>query len=422
MDSIMSIFPLQYFSLLKKWNFMNSILGLIEVLSLAFAFQCSWYISYSGEGGFFFSNPDLRTIFLCVFPFWLLILYLIRITRVQTNRYRVLFLLYLHFAFSVFVLLIIFNFILKRNLIPRLFFLEVSVLGFLFLFVVRLLEFKILRRKKSVRHFSHNVILIADDSSVAFIDNLLKNNKSGYRIVAIFTESAAVKSRYESISYILSERFLGILNDLIEVDLIDEVLYLKDAKDSEEIRVIIKSCEDLGVTFRLRDDNNKNILSSAVKTNVSSGTFLTFINMPFNSFSMAIRKILDVNIALLLIAALFPVYIIIGILIKLNSKGPVICKQLIAGLGGRQIYLYKFRTTVGKKCPEIPLSAATTTDSENKPDETEKIKLTRIGKFLITSGLEQIPLLFNVARGEISIINTRTLPQIEFTQHSDSND
>jgi lipopolysaccharide/colanic/teichoic acid biosynthesis glycosyltransferase len=420
MDITASDLQHQSFSSSGKWNIMNLIPGLAEVLSIVFAFQCSWYISFPGNAGLFLSDPDLLKLFLCIFPFWILVLYLIKVTRIQTNRFKILLFLYLHFAFSIIVLLIIFNFILRSVLIPRLFFIEVTLIGFLFLFFVRLLEYKIFKSKRSNRHFHNNVVLIADDTSIPFIDDLLTANKAGSRIVAIFTESPKARSRYENIAYVLTEKYIGILNDLIEVDLIDEVLYLKEKKDPGEIRTIIKSCEDLGITFKLRDNENQTVLSSAIRTKTPFGNFLSFINMPFNSYSMAIRKILDVNISLLLISALLPVFIIIGILIKLSSRGPLFCKELIAGIRGRQFYRYKFRTISEKACPDNIDLESSTPAGGRRSYITENYGITKIGRFLVNSGLDQLPLLINVAKGEVTILGFRGVLQSGYSQQNDS--
>ena len=88
--------------------------------------------------------------------------------------------------------------------------------------------------------------------SLFFIENLLSQKELGYKVAAIFTQSAVVKEKYENSIIILPEKYLGILTDLIEVDLIDEVLFLKNRAVPNEVRDTVTTCEELGVTFRLR--------------------------------------------------------------------------------------------------------------------------------------------------------------------------
>jgi len=108
-----------------------------------------------------------------------------------------------------------------------------------------------------------NIIIIADNYSFPFIEKLLSKKELGYKVVVIFTESVLIKYKFENTTIILPEKFLGILNDLIEIDFVDEVLYLKEKADTAEVREILRSCEELGVTLRLKYKDAKTSISSA---------------------------------------------------------------------------------------------------------------------------------------------------------------
>jgi lipopolysaccharide/colanic/teichoic acid biosynthesis glycosyltransferase len=277
--------------------------------------------------------------------------------------------------------------------------------GFIYLFFGRILIYKIFKRlgEKDDNHVI--AIIIADDSSLDFIENLLSNKKLGYKAVVIFTESAQIKTRYESSSIILPERFTEIIHDMIEVDFVDEVLYLKEKTDATKVREILTSCEDLGVTFRLKSASSKPNLSSAVKTDIADGKFLSFINIPNNSYALAVKKTLDINIALLMIVVLSPVFIIIGLLIKLTSRGPVISKLSKVGWRGRQIKVCRFRTMYSNTDKRNAYRESKIKASGSEFEEDPRI--TKIGRFLLRSGLDQLPELFNVLEGEMSIIGPR---------------
>ena len=173
--------------------------------------------------------------------------------------------------------------------------------GFLFLFFVRVVEYKVFKIYRAKGYNYVNVVLVADDSSLPFIESLLENKEWGLKIFAIFTESKIIKEKYEKTVILLPENSLKILNDLMEVDLIDEVLYLKNKVNPSEVRETVRSCEELGVTFRLKYKDQKINLSNAVKTQLAEEQFLTFINIPHNAFALAIKKVMDISISLLLI-------------------------------------------------------------------------------------------------------------------------
>ena len=389
----------------KRRNLMNLLLSFLDVIAILLAFQSSYFVNYFVNGDFFFNDKNIFIFFIGILPFWLLILYLVRSTGIPTKRYKVLSLLYLQSSIAVSYLLTIFYFFFRLYLVRRLFLAELPFFGFLFLFFGRILIYNVLKRfgEKGQNHIV--VIIIADDSSLAFIENLLSNKKLGYKAVVIFTESALVKAKYENISIILPEKFSGIIGDLIEVDFVDEVHYLKENPDTSKVREILATCEDLGVTFRLKSTFPKASLSSAVKTDIADDKFLSFINIPNNSYALAIKKTTDINIALLMIIVLSPVFIIIGVLIKLTSRGPIISRLSKIGWRGRQIKIYRFRTMFlnAERKSFYPESKINGTGSEVEDDP----RITKIGRFLLKSGLDQLPELFNVLKGEMSIIAPR---------------
>src|SRR5665811_818680 len=89
MDFISHLVRLKIVPFIKRWNILGFLLGTIDILAIALAFQCSYFINYFEQGGFFFSDPRLLKIFLLIMPFWLVILYLIQITEIpRTKRYR----------------------------------------------------------------------------------------------------------------------------------------------------------------------------------------------------------------------------------------------------------------------------------------------------------------------------------------------
>ena len=402
----------------KNWKLVNFILGTIDILAIATAFQCSYFINYFEAGGFFFLQPRLLKLFFLIMPFWLLILYLIQITEIpRTKRYRVLFFEYFQSTILILILLLVFYFVFKLYLISRLFLIEFALFGFMLLFITRVLEYKVFRTFRAKGYNYVNIVLIADDTSSVFIESLLSNKEWGYKIVAIFTGSDVLKNKYEVTQIMLPEKYLGVLNDLMEVDLIDEVLYIKNKVIPSEVRETIRSCEELGVTFRLKSSDKFINLTNAFKTDFANEKFLTFINVPHNSFALGIKKIMDISISLLMIIVLSPVFFIIGVLIKLTSPGPIVFKQARVGLRGRHFNLFKFRTMVAN-AENIRKDLG----NKNEMDgPVFKIKddprVTKIGKFLRKSGIDEFPQLFNVLKGEMSLIGPRPPLQSETLQY-----
>jgi exopolysaccharide biosynthesis polyprenyl glycosylphosphotransferase len=285
--------------------------------------------------------------------------------------------------------------------------LEFAGFGWFFLFVARSLEYKLFKNYRAKGFNYINVVLIADDSAIPFINNLIENKEWGYRIIAIFTGSKKIIEKHEKQLILLTEEYLGVLNDLMEVDIIDEVLYIKSKVIPAEVRNTVRSCEELGVVFSLNYTDQNNKLTNAIKTKIGNQKFLTFINIPHNSFALTIKKIMDLAVSFLMIIFLSPVLLTIALMVKFTSDGPIIFKQARVGLRGRQFSLYKFRTMIvdAEKLKK-------TLEADNEMDgPVFKIKddprVTSIGKFLRRTGLDELPQLFNILKGEMSLIGPR---------------
>lgn len=127
----------------------------------------------------------------------------------------------------------------------------------------------------------------------------------------------------------------------------------------------------------------------------------------FNMY-LIIKRIIDFLFSLFLIILLFPSMIIIAILIKLDSKGPIIFKQPRIGKNGVIFKVWKFRTMVDN-AEKIGTGLTT---AENDP------RITRIGKILRKTSIDELPQLINVLKGDMSFIGPRPAPVIHLERYN----
>lgn len=109
-------------------------------------------------------------------------------------------------------------------------------------------------------------------------------------------------------------------------------------------------------------------------------------------YRKVIKKILDITLAIILIIILSPLMLIISLVIKLDSKGPVIFKQIRSGKNNKSFTLYKFRSM---------------TCNNNFYDSSIEDQVTKVGKILRKTSLDELPQLFNILKGEMSFIGPR---------------
>ncbi len=420
MDIFSTLYRLHIIPFLKKWKLLNLILGALDILAIFLAFECAYLIVYSGagKGYFFFLDGRFLLLFAGITPLWLLAMYLLKATEIpRTKQYIAIFWEYFLSAGAIFMLLIVLYFVFKLYTVSRTFIILIPTFGFVFLFTLRIMEYKVFKRYRSKGFNYLNVVLIADTSSLPFIESMLEHKEWGYKIVALFTSSEAIRKKYEETIIILPEDFIEVLNDLMEVDMIDEVLYIKSKVLPSEIRKIVRSCEELGVVFSVMYRDEKLTLSNAVKREIADYNFLTFINVPHNTYALGVKKIMDIFGSLLGIAVLSPLMILMAILIKISSPGPVIYKQPRVGLRGRQFELFKFRTMVAN-ADEMRKELEELNEADGPAFKiADDPRVTKIGKFLRKTGLDELPQLFNVLKGEMSLIGPRPPLPEETTQY-----
>ncbi len=128
---------------------------------------------------------------------------------------------------------------------------------------------------------------------------------------------------------------------------------------------------------------------------------------------LALKRVVDVLVAVLGLLLFFPVFLMIGALIKLESPGPVLFRQMRVGFNGREFRIFKFRSMVinaeAQKADLFDLSAYRDRRLFKVKDDP---RVTRLGRFLRKSSLDELPQLINVLRGEMSLVGPRPpLPQ-----------
>lgn len=124
-------------------------------------------------------------------------------------------------------------------------------------------------------------------------------------------------------------------------------------------------------------------------------------------FHFVIKRIMDIILSIIGIVILIPIYLIIVLAIKLDSKGPAIFKQVRAGKDNVPFKIYKFRTMVvnAEKKRELKIN---TEDIENFVFQSKSDnRITKVGEFLRKTSLDEIPQLFNVFIGNMSLVGPR---------------
>lgn len=183
---------------------------------------------------------------------------------------------------------------------------------------------------------------------------------------------------------------------LIETKNIEEVILAIESSDHREIANILNILEDQRVVVKIIPDIH-DILRGSVKMTGIFGTPLIAINqeiMPAWQFTL--KRVMDISISLIAVVLLLPVYLTLALLVKLTSEGPVFFVQERIGHHGKPFNIIKFRTMVRdaeKNGPQLSSS--------------HDQRITRIGKILRKTRMDELPQFFNVLKGEMSLVGPR---------------
>lgn len=186
------------------------------------------------------------------------------------------------------------------------------------------------------------------------------------------------------------------LKQIVKDNQVEEILIAIESWEHEYLERIINELNDFGVIIRIIPDVY-DILSGQVKMNSISDTALITINkqvMP--DWQQAVKRFIDVSVSLFVLIAFSWLYILLMILVKASSKGPIFFKQERIGKDGQAFHIIKFRTMNVDAEKSGPLLS-----SKNDP------RITKIGRFLRKVRLDEIPQFYNVIIGDMSIVGPR---------------
>jgi exopolysaccharide biosynthesis polyprenyl glycosylphosphotransferase len=273
----------------------------------------------------------------------------------------------------------------------------------LVLFKLLLYNFIIWTRKNSKNE--RYITLVADDRSETFINRLKESRDWGYQVVSIITPNEEFAKSYKNAVLIRTNEEL---KKFLSQNVVDELLYCLPINDkSYHVQTVIKNAEEIGITLYLVQESFLQNLKNAKNNELHLNSALDIQTGYNRYFLLELKTLFDMVFSSIALVLLSPLMALIAILIKFEDGGPILFKQQRIGLHGRRFYCYKFRTMV--------VNAESMLDDLQELNEVDgpvfKIKedprITRIGKFLRKTSMDELPQFYNVIKGEMAIVGPR---------------
>jgi len=250
-----------------------------------------------------------------------------------------------------------------------------------------------------------NVVIVGDgDGTLDLAARLAGHADLGYSIVEVLEIGSDGTTADENAA-------LDRIKTLITTQPIDEV-FVSVPLDSRQrlIRALVDLCEMQGTTIRLVSSVVELMLGKAQLDAIDGRPVLTLFTGPSESLEFAAKRLLDLVVAGAAVMLLAPVFAFLALIIRLDSRGPVLFVQPRVGLNGRRFPFFKFRTMV-EGADRMQADLEELNEAEGPVFKIrDDPRVTRVGRIIRRLSLDELPQLFNVLKGDMSLVGPRPLP------------
>ncbi len=211
-------------------------------------------------------------------------------------------------------------------------------------------------------------------------------------------------------------RTLGAIADIpqiIEENVVDEIIFVgSEPRDLSGFDEVLAICKEQGVRTRVAVDFFSAKISKVSMEFLEAVPLITFSATPDHPYSLFIKRLMDVAISAVLLVLLLPFCLVVGLVVKLTSEGPVIYRQVRCGLYGRRFVLYKFRS-MRKGAEDVLWEIRHLNEMEGPVFKMRNDpRVTPLGRFLRKSSIDEWPQFWNVLKGDMSLVGPRApLPE-----------
>ncbi len=245
------------------------------------------------------------------------------------------------------------------------------------------------------------VLLVGNIESFSKFEHFLRRSNLNYNIIG-----------YVSLTPTTDPRYLGMIESLdilAHRHAIDQVFIMHKRSDVTQIQPYIDMCINMGVTMRIIMNSYKKGNAQSYVSSIGTYPIVTYHTVSLNRTSRAVKRFIDIIGSSIAIIIFSPIMLGTAIAVKIDSKGPVLFRQERIGLNGRKFKILKFRSMcINADAMKKDLMG------QNEMGEggfmfkiKEDPRITRVGRFIRKTSLDEFPQFFNVLFGDMSLVGTR---------------
>lgn len=299
---------------------------------------------------------------------------------------------------ALFTLIVILIFLLKASdEVSRFWVVSWYILGAIFLIIYRVMLKALIQHWTNLGKLKRRTVIVGGGlDAESLITTIQNSNENDIELLGIFDDRIDERSPEKVAGLPKIGKVINLLTFAREtrVDLIIVSLPLSAEK---RVLEMFKQLWVLPVDIRLSAHMSKLKFKASAYSYIGDVAVFDMADKPISDWSLIFKWVFDKITALIALILLFPIMIITAIAVKLDSKGPVIFKQKRYGFNNEMIEIYKFRSMYSD------MSDATASKLTTKNDP----RVTKVGKFIRKTSIDELPQLFNVLKNELSMVGPR---------------
>jgi exopolysaccharide biosynthesis polyprenyl glycosylphosphotransferase len=272
------------------------------------------------------------------------------------------------------------------------------------------MRFALRQTRRGGRNLRQLLIVGSNRRAIALAQRIESIRELGYRLVGFVDDDWSGSEALRRAGYSLVANFASF-SEFIARNVVDEVMVCIPVKSLyERSSQILAQCAEQGITARFVSDVFTPTVGRSYTERFDGRLVLTIETNSMRGWAVIAKRLIDFVLAAILVIALTPLFLTIAALVKLRSPGPVFFVQERMGLNKRRFHLYKFRTMVldaEKRMAELQHLNEVDGPAFKIRDDP---RVTRLGHFLRKTSLDELPQLFNVLKGDMSLVGPRPLP------------
>ena len=374
---------------------------LIDAVVLALSYFLAWMIRFVGP----MSATAVRTrsfqqymlMLIFIIPVYLLLYQAFTLYTPMRMQGRRLVLANIVKANSLGLLILMFTFyMIDEGDFSRSTYIMFYLINIVLQWGTRMLIFALLRDMREKGMNQTQMICVGySRAAEEYIDRVLANPQWGYVIRGILDDNVPAGTAYRGIK-VLGR--IANLNVILPENRLDEIAITLGLSEYYRLEEIVALCEKSGVHTKFIPDYNKIIPTKPYTEDILGLPVINIRYVPLNNtFNAMVKRAMDVVGSIAGIIVTSPIMLLMCLLIKLTSPGPLIYKQERVGLHNQNFRMYKFRSMEVQ--PESEEKKAWTV--KNDP------RVTGIGKFMRHTSIDELPQLFNILKGDMSLVGPR---------------